>query len=67
MTQQENALTGQSKCSPLWYGVGAFFATPIAVIFCVLMGVMLALAWPFIPFLCYMQRRDGIRKGGLNR
>ena len=51
-----------ATCSPFWYGVGAFFVAPIAAIFCVLMGFLLALAWPFIPFLCYMQKKEAISK-----
>jgi hypothetical protein len=50
------------KAPPLWYGLGAFFTVPIAALFCVLMGVMLIAAWPFIPFLCYFQRKEEISK-----
>jgi hypothetical protein len=64
---QENQLTPEQGlpapvCSPLWYGVGAFFVTPVTALFCVLMGLMLILAWPFIPFLCYFQKKEEIRK-----
>jgi hypothetical protein len=49
-------------CSPFWYGVGAFFVAPVAAIFCVLMGLMMILAWPFIPILCYRQKKEEISK-----
>lgn len=49
-------------CSPFWYGVWAFFVAPVAALFCILMGVMMILAWPFIPFLCYMQKKEEISK-----
>lgn len=49
-------------CSPFWYGIGAFFLAPVAALFCLLMGAMMILAWPFIPFLCYMQRKEEISK-----
>jgi hypothetical protein len=26
------------------------------------MGAMMILAWPFIPFLCYMQKKEEISK-----
>jgi len=51
-----------TTCSPFWYGIGAFFVAPVAAIFCILMGAMLILAWPFIPFLCYMQKKEEISK-----
>lgn len=66
MKTQSNSTAGSScpstTCSPFWYGVGAFFVAPIAAIFCVLMGVMMLLAWPFIPFLCYIQKKEEISK-----
>jgi hypothetical protein len=64
MNTKSNSTAGSScpatTCSPFWYGVGAFFVTPVAAIFCILMGVMMILAWPFIPFLCYMQKKEEI-------
>ena len=60
------AVAPATTCSPFWYGVGSFFITPVTALFCVLMGAMLVLAWPFIPFLCYMQRKDEIRKANAN-
>jgi hypothetical protein len=51
-----------TTCSPFSYGVGAFFVAPVAAIFCILMGAMMILAWPFIPFLCYMQKKEEISK-----
>jgi hypothetical protein len=53
-------------CSPFWYGIGAFFVAPVAAIFCILMGVMMILAWPFIPFLCYIQKKEEISKANVN-
>ena len=62
--KQTKALDGSDAptCSPFWYGVGAFFVAPVAAIFCILMGAMMILAWPFIPFLCYMQKKEEISK-----
>jgi hypothetical protein len=64
MNTKSNSTAGSicpaTTCSPFWYGVGAFFVTPVAAIFCILMGVMMILAWPFIPFLCYMQKKEEI-------
>ncbi len=51
-----------ATCSPFWYGVGAFFVAPITALFCILMGVMIVLAWPFIPFLCYVQKKEEASK-----
>jgi hypothetical protein len=66
MNTQSNSTAGSScpatTCSPFWYGVGAFFVAPVAALFCVLMGAMMILAWPFIPFLCYMQKKEEISK-----
>jgi len=52
----------ETTCSPFWYGIGAFFVAPVVAIFCILMGAMMILAWPFIPFLCYMQKKEEISK-----
>jgi len=52
----------EATCSPFWYGIGAFFVAPVVAIFCILMGAMMILAWPFIPFLCYMQKKEEISK-----
>jgi hypothetical protein len=46
--------------SPFSWGVTSFFITPLTVLFCVLMAFMLLLSWPFIPFLCYFQRKQEI-------
>ena len=66
MKTQSNSNASSScpatTCSPFWYGIGAFFVAPVAAIFCVLMGAMMILAWPFIPFLCYMQKKEKIDK-----
>ncbi len=62
----ENAInqntTPTLTATPFWYGIGAFFVTPVTAIFCILMGALMILAWPFIPFLCYMQKKEEIRK-----
>ena len=59
-TTSRAGVASVAPCSPLRYGVGAFFVAPVAAIFCILMGAMMILAWPFIPFLCYMQRKEKI-------
>ena len=64
-TDDVSGVASAAPCSPFWYGVGAFFVAPVAAIFCVLMGLMMILAWPFIPFLCYMQRKEEISKASV--
>ncbi len=59
---QEAQVASAGPCPPFWYGVGAFFVVPVAAIFCALMGLLMILAWPFIPFLCYTQRKREICK-----
>jgi len=49
--------------SPLSYAIGSIFVAPVAALFCILMGLMMMiLAWPFIPFLCYMQKKEELSK-----
>lgn len=48
--------------SPLAYAIGSIFVAPVAALFCILMGLMMILAWPFIPFLCYMQKKEELSK-----
>jgi len=48
--------------SPFWYAVGAFFVTPVTAALCALSGVLLILLWPVIPFLCYFQRKEELKK-----
>ena len=48
--------------SPLSYAIGSIFVAPVAALFCILMGLMMILAWPFIPFLCYMQKKEELSK-----
>lgn len=62
MSDNRNPPLAGAPCPPALYGIGAFFVAPVAAIFCILMGAMMILAWPFIPFLCYMQRKEEIRK-----
>lgn len=47
---------------PLTYAAAAFVVTPLAVVFCVLMGAMLATLWPLIPIIAYAQRRSEIKE-----
>lgn len=69
-TEPTSSASHDAACSPFWYGIGAFFVAPVAAVFCILMGAMMILAWPFIPFLCYMQKKEEISKanaGGMAR
>jgi len=49
-------------CPPLYYAIGAFCVTPVTALLCVLSGIILILCWPFIPFLCYFQRKEELKK-----
>lgn len=54
--------TGKELMPPLWYAIGAIFATPLVALCMVMAGILLILSWPFVPFYCYFQRKDEIRK-----
>ena len=49
---------------PLTYAAAAFTVTPLAVVFCILMGAMLATLWPLIPLVAYAQRRSELKEAG---
>ena len=59
---EQPPLKSAATCSPFWYGIGALFATPVIALLLILMSVLMILAWPFIPFLCYMQKKEEISK-----
>ena len=59
MNKQDTA-NSKELCPPFYYAIGAFFISPVAALFCVLMGAIMILAWPFIPFMCYFQRKQEI-------
>lgn len=46
--------------SPFYYGIGSIFATPLVVLILLAMAVLLAITWPIIPFVCYLQRKAEI-------
>lgn len=48
----------ETKLDPKWYAVGSVFAVPVCAALLFIMGALLVCCWPFIPFLCYMQRRE---------
>ncbi len=52
----------KTELSPYWYGLGALLVTPLSAIIFVLMGLMIILAWPLIPFLCYLQKKEEMSK-----
>ena len=54
--------TGKEIIPPIWYALGAIVATPLVALCMVMSAILMILGWPFIPFLCYFQRRDEIRK-----
>jgi len=62
MTESETTQRIATTCSPFRYGVGAFFVAPVAAIFCILMGALIILACPFMPFLWYMRKKEEISK-----
>ena len=47
---------------PLWYALAAIVATPLVALCMVLAGILMILGWPFIPILCYLQRKEELRK-----
>jgi len=48
------------NCSPFWYAVGGFFATPLLVVILVLGAIVFSVTWPLIPFLLYFRRKEEI-------
>ena len=54
--------TGKELIPPLWYAIGAIAATPLVALCMVMAGILMILGWPFIPILCYFQRKEEISK-----
>jgi fatty acid desaturase len=52
--------TGKELIPPLWYALGAIVATPLVALCMVMAGILMILGWPFIPILCYFQRKEDI-------
>ena len=57
--------TGKELIPPLWYAIGAIAATPLVALCMVMAGILMILGWPFIPILCYFQRKEEISKANV--
>ncbi len=57
--------TGKELIPPLWYALGAIAATPLVALCMVMAGILMILVWPFIPILCYFQRKEEICKANV--
>ena len=55
-----------TTCSPFWYAVRGFFATPLLVVILLLGAVVFSITWPLIPVLLYLQRKEEISKANAN-
>ncbi len=49
----------KKKFGPAWcYAVGSIAAVPLVVAGLLLAAGLMLLVWPFVPLLCYLQRRE---------
>lgn len=64
MNEEKEAIASNTDeiCSPFWYAVGTVFTTPLLCVLFVLMAALLLVAWPVMPFVCYFQRKDELKK-----
>ena len=54
--------TRKAMIQPIFYALAAAAVTPLIALCMVMAGIILILAWPFIPILCYFQRKEEISK-----
>jgi len=57
-----SAATRKAMIQPIFYALAATAVTPLIALCMVMAGIILILAWPFIPILCYLQRKEEISK-----
>jgi hypothetical protein len=50
-------MTKDGEMSPSCYALGSFFLAPVLAAIFLCATVVLVAAWPFIPFLVYLQRK----------
>jgi hypothetical protein len=43
---------------PLWYALAAIVTTPLVALCLLMAAAIFILGWPFIPILCYFQRKE---------
>jgi hypothetical protein len=48
--------------SPAWFALGGFFTAPVIAVALILGAVILVIAWPFIPMLFYMKRKNELQQ-----
>jgi hypothetical protein len=48
--------------TPGWYALGGFFTTPVMATILLLGGVILFIAWPFIPAIFYIKRKGQLQQ-----
>lgn len=49
--------TKEEKLAPIWYAIASIFVVPVTVIFMVIGSLLVLVAWPFIPFILYFEKR----------
>ena len=57
---KKHSATGKELIPPIWYALGSILATPLVALCIIAVGIIMILGWPFIPILCYFQRKDEI-------
>jgi hypothetical protein len=63
-SQGGQAVSKQNKypLTPGWYALGGFFTTPVIATMFLLGGVILFIAWPFIPAIFYIKRKGQLQQ-----
>jgi hypothetical protein len=56
------AATRKAMIQPIFYALAATVVTPLIALCMVMAGILMILGWPFIPILCYFQRKEEISK-----
>lgn len=47
-----------ANCSPFWYAVTGFLATPLLVAILLLGAILFTVAWPLVPVVFYLKRKE---------
>jgi hypothetical protein len=51
-------MSSDSEFSPSCYAAGSLFVVPLIAIILCFASIVLIAAWPIIPFLVYLERKD---------
>ena len=57
---KKHSATGKELIPPIWYALGSILATPLVALCIIAVGIIMILGWPFIPILCYFQRKEDL-------